>query len=543
MPKIAEVRAKDGRVAEISVPDDYTPEQAQAEGERILNQPSITDINPKAWAAAQSNGVTSNFLKGLGQGVGDIGVGVGQRFGKYTPQDIEQRRMQFAPTAATGAGGAGQFVGQALPGVAASLAVPTGGPLFNTITQGLLGMAQGAAQPTGEGENWLTNAYQQGIGGAAGGLVSGLISRGITPVPGVSRERIALAGRAEQAGYPASLGQITGSPWLQKAEAIAGKQPEQEAAKVAALNRITTSAIGMPAETKLFPGVLDAAYSANNAERTRLINSSVLNTTHPDYQSGLRDLLNYYTTRSPATQQDLQETLPYIRDLLNWGRMSSINGDVYANTRSDISALARKATGTKQHIYKMIEDTMDAAAPQNAAWAVNRSQYKTLQQIDKPGMINGNGDINGGALWSATQGQRGVNANNPLREAAQYAEAFPPQPAGQNMTPGLGNAAIYAGSNALTGAAGGSIGSYYYGARDPAEIAKAGALGAGMGMLGPRLIQAAGNNPILRQYLMRGVAGGMDFTPFLTRLSPFAALGEQRLQEQRAAEAAQQNQQ
>ena len=539
MPKIARIQMPDGRVAKFEVPDDYTPEQAQAEGEKILSQPSLTDIAPEEFAAAHASGTTANFLKGLGQGLGNLGVGIGQRFGRYTPQDVERRRIEFAPVGATGAGGAGEFIGQTAPGVAASFAAPIGGPLANTLTQGLIGMMQGAAQPTGPDENWLTNAFYQGIGGAAGGLGSSILSRAITPIPGVPKERIALAKQAAAAGYPTSVGQITGSPFIKKLEGLAGGQPEQEAAKQAALNRIATRSIGVPTAENLSAPVLQSAYAANAAARQNLVQGSVLNTTQPDYLNAVRGIINDYNLLTPTNQRAIPRAEDFINDLVSWARQGSINGDVYQANRSALSRLARQE-GPGQHFYSQIIDAMDAAAPRTTEWAVVNNQYKTLKQLDRPGIIDANGDIKGGALWALTQGQRGMNAANPLREAATYAKAFPPQPAGANMTPGIGAAFQFAGTNALTGAAGGSIGSYYYGARDPAEIAHAALLGAGMGFLSPRLIQAAGNNPILRRYLMRG-AGGMDFTPFLTRMSPFAAQGEQRLQEQRALEA-QQNQ-
>lgn len=130
-------------------------------------------------------------LAGAGKAFVDVGRGVGQLFGLVDEKDIEEARRRDAPLMKTGAGMAGNLVGNV------AVAAPTAFiPGVNTVTGGAaVGAAMGALQPTGEGESRLANAT---VGGIAGGVVPAAIRGGkavkaalIDPFTEAGRTRIA----------------------------------------------------------------------------------------------------------------------------------------------------------------------------------------------------------------------------------------------------------------------------------------------------------------------------------------------------------------
>ena len=108
------------------------------------------------------------FAAGAGKAMYDIGRGAGQLFGVVSPDDIEETRRLDKPLMDTGAGFAGNVVGNV------ATALPTAFiPGVNTITGGALtGAALSALQPVGKDESRLQN---MAIGGVLGGAVPAVI--------------------------------------------------------------------------------------------------------------------------------------------------------------------------------------------------------------------------------------------------------------------------------------------------------------------------------------------------------------------------------
>lgn len=107
-------------------------------------------------------------LAGIGKGMTDIGQGVGQAFGLVSRDDVAQKRATDAALMNTGAGKAGNFIGNAA--VMAPLALIPGA---NTIVGGtLIGGASGFLQPSTSTSETMSNTL---TGGVAGGAVPTLI--------------------------------------------------------------------------------------------------------------------------------------------------------------------------------------------------------------------------------------------------------------------------------------------------------------------------------------------------------------------------------
>lgn len=113
------------------------------------------------------------FRSGMGKAFVDVGRGAGQLFGMGDRADIDEARRLDAPLMNTGAGLAGNIVGNV-----AAYAPLAAVPGATTIAGGAaLGALTGAAQPVGEGDSRLANAA---IGGMAGAVVPAAIKAGKT---------------------------------------------------------------------------------------------------------------------------------------------------------------------------------------------------------------------------------------------------------------------------------------------------------------------------------------------------------------------------
>lgn len=111
------------------------------------------------------------FAAGFGKSIKDTGRGVGQLVGMVSESDIDEARRLDAPLMKTGAGAAGNIVGNIATMLPAAFI-----PGVNTAVGGAaLGAGLGSLQPVGTKDSRLQNAA---IGGVAGGVVPALMSAG-----------------------------------------------------------------------------------------------------------------------------------------------------------------------------------------------------------------------------------------------------------------------------------------------------------------------------------------------------------------------------
>lgn len=171
-----------------------TPEfDAVAKAYRESRRQPLTqvDVNgPQGAAAGMSDG--QKFFAGVGKGMTDIAQGVGQVFGLQSREDVAEKRALDADLAKTGAGKAGEIVGQV------ATALPTMFiPGANTVIGGAaIGAGLGLAQPSVSTDETLKNTTLGAGGGAAGVLLGRAVPqvvRGLT-APFTKSGRNQLAG-------------------------------------------------------------------------------------------------------------------------------------------------------------------------------------------------------------------------------------------------------------------------------------------------------------------------------------------------------------
>jgi len=185
---------------------------------------------------------TTRTLAGIGSGIDDLKVGVGQRLGMIDQSTVDEKKRLDAPLKATTSGSVGNVVGKVAVGLPAAFV-----PGANTLTgAALIGGAQGLAEPTATGESVLKNAAI-GAGAGAGGVV---------------------LGRALRAGYQGVKGLI--EPFTEAGQnRIAGRVLERFAENPGAVRNATSAAT----ETGARPLLAEAAKDRGVATLQRALES------------------------------------------------------------------------------------------------------------------------------------------------------------------------------------------------------------------------------------------------------------------------------
>lgn len=213
---------------------------------------------------------TQRTLAGIGQGMSDVGYGLGQMIGLVSREDVARKRELDAPLLATTAGKVGSFAGNA--SLAAPLAFVPGA---NTILGGTaIGALSGFAQPSTNTGETIQNTLMAGGGGAAlpalmrGAQVGASM---LDPFRAAGRDKIIGRALARAAGDDATqtLARLQG----QGASALPGYMPTAaEVAQnpgIAALQRTATAIdpVAMNANA--------ARQAANNEARIAALKSIV----------------------------------------------------------------------------------------------------------------------------------------------------------------------------------------------------------------------------------------------------------------------------
>ena len=163
-----EVTSPDGKVFEVTAPEGASQSQILAFAQQQLKVRTHTPVK-----ATDDMSGPDKFWAAMGKAPSDLWDGVKQRLGKVSEQEVAETRARDKPLMDSGAGMAGNLVGNVAT-LLPALAVPGA----NTVAgAAVVGGLSGAAQPTTEGESALANtaggaalggASQWGIGKLAG---------------------------------------------------------------------------------------------------------------------------------------------------------------------------------------------------------------------------------------------------------------------------------------------------------------------------------------------------------------------------------------
>ncbi len=157
---------------------------------------------------------TDKFLAGAGKGMTDIVRGAGQILGLEDQQSVDESKSRDAALMQTGAGMAGNVVGQTAATLPAMLI-----PGANTVAGGAaIGAATGALQPTSGDESRTKNVLEGGAGGTIGSAVVNGLGRALNPQTSAAVKKIM------DSGVTPTPGQILGGAWA-KLESAAQSIP------------------------------------------------------------------------------------------------------------------------------------------------------------------------------------------------------------------------------------------------------------------------------------------------------------------------------
>lgn len=502
-------------------------------------------INPDAPAPAVSptDGMSGTQLAaaGLGKAAVDTGVGlkqIGMALADQIPGvdfsqeraalegDVTESRNRDRPLMQTGAGMLGNVAGNVAlalaPGgavlragkaVGSARTVNAGRALINPATfKGAA--AQGAVlsgvQPVAEDESRVFNAAAGGVLGAtglgvvrgAGKLVSG-VGTSLNP------QQAEVVRRAQAAGLGLTPGEVTGSRAIKIAEASLGSTPGGAAvyqrgavATQQRVNEIAGEAIGRPGVKVITREVLDdvAEELGQKYDAVRAVKRIDLD---KRFAVRLRQIMNDQTSRSEALQD--AKTKELVLSYLDTAKgVGIIDGKRFI---ADVKALRKQAQDAfragnsdlghaKKQLAEALEETAERSLKkQNLGNVLDdfrgaRQKYSKLLTIESA-HDEATGNVSAAKLGTALRRQSpkkfGTRGDD-LETVGMYGQAFKPF-----QSSGTAERALLAGS--LVG--GSVLGD------DPTDPLKA----AGAAYAIPAAAALALNNPVARNYLLRGVPG------------------------------------
>lgn len=456
-------------------------------------------------------------------------------------QDVRQgdRSLAEAHPVADAVGGLTGAVGLGAGMVRAGLsptakAINSGRGLAGvSVASGAEGAALGAIQGAGDAEGGATDrAAEAGYGALGGGLTgvalpsilqgAGYVAkRAISPFVS-SPERMAAVSTLAREGVDTTAGQKTGSDALRYAEAeIGGRKAadmvdrQGEQFTRAALKRAGISA------NRATPDVIDSAFNTigkkfdDLASRNQIVPDAKL-------ARDLGDSVKEYFSLVPESQR-APIIMEMIRDI--GARLSAgpLEGAAYQSARSRLDRLARSAARDPQlqqalyGIRNALDDGMQRsiAASKNTAdlgaWQVARKQYRNLLTIEKASTAAGEkaaqGIISPSSLRNATvtsQGRRNYARGSGDFAALARAGESVMKPMPNSGTAGRLNAQnLGLGLAGLIGAGAGTA------TGDPMNAL----VGAGAGLMAPRMAGRVMMSPTMQKYLANQLATNVHWTP------------------------------
>ncbi len=377
MPKIIEVPGQ-GRV---EFPDD-------------MDDAAIVAAIKRTTAPAPRNvtddmSTTERVLAGAGKAFYDIGRGVGQMTGLVSQKEIDEARSVDANLMNTGAGTAGNVLGNvaiALP----AMAIPGANSVAGSA---VIGSALGAMAPTATGESRAANAGLGAAGGAAGAAAAKALGRLVRPVQTqLSPEMAGLAAKAEAAGIKLDAADKTGSRPLKVMRSVmesmpltADKQRQIAALKKMAFNKAVLANIGENADT-VTPELLGAAKGRIGGEFNRLTQNAQI----PLGDDFVNTLAGIESKITPFSSPGIKGAVDKGMDLAAKG---PLDGRTYQNVRQVLgkqsSDAFRSGSSEMGQALKTLRSGLDdeagkaIPAADQAAWETARKQYKNLKVIEK----------------------------------------------------------------------------------------------------------------------------------------------------------------
>lgn len=511
---------------------DDAPAPDRTTGERIVRAPGLAAKGVNEGLISQTLGAVPDLI---GAGMRAVGIPGAPREGFYT--DMARKGVQAVTTLGgavpeiqaetpterviQGAGvGAGQAASVMLP-AAAVANVARAGSVTGNVARAMTAQP-GTQLAAGAVAGGVTEATDSPIAGLAAGLAVPLagaaIGRAVSPMrPVISAERNRLMDVARQEGIPLSPAQTLNSRPLRTLEAVfdempltSGPQARMRQGQQTAFNRAVLSKIGVQADDAS-PAVLQDAGRRIGAVFDDLSARNSVNVT-TELGDDLTRIVQDVERNAPRDTGRLVRNR--VQDLLAVVDNGQIPGTAYRQIDSAIGKQIRSTTDGDLRKYlgdlrDALRNAMDnSIGPEDqAAWLQARQEYANLMAI-RSAMNNGGRAALDGNI-SPTQLAQAIRQSNTKGFARGFGELNDLSRTGKafitETTPNSGTPERTGMRNALTG--GWLLSSGAAAAANPLMGVAA--------LAGPRVAQAAYNNPLMRSYLGNQAAVGR--APELTR--------------------------
>lgn len=381
---VFEVTSPDGVKYRVNAPEGATQDQAIAYIQSNMAKPKAEtpSFDP-------TEGMTGpqKFFAGMGKAMTDLGRGAGQIVGLVDQKDIDEAKRLDAPLMKTGAGLAGNIVGNAIP-AAATLPIPGA----NTYTgAALTGATLAGLQPMAKDENRLLEAAKGAGFGVLGQFGGNAIGRAVKPVQAnPTAAESELINKARALNINLNAAQETGSKplkWIDSAldnlpftsdRQAALKLQQRQAWQQAVLDQVGEKA------NMATPDVLGGAYSrlGNQFKDLSARNTVTLGN---DFLNSIAKIDASKTPFSTGIDSVVEKAL----DLASKGKIS---GSEYQTVRTSLTNASKGAWSQNPELgqaLKSLRNALDDAAgasvsaEDKAAWEAVRSQYKALKTVEK----------------------------------------------------------------------------------------------------------------------------------------------------------------
>lgn len=399
--------AKDG--TEHEFPDDVSPEEMQSLADQIdgPQKSHVAEVMANAERYRAANPVTNEmsglqkFAAGYGKSYMDTARGLGQLIGLTSEDDVARARDVDQALSNTGAGTAGNIVGQAVqiatpvPGSAgAKVASYTGKAAPFVKAAARSGVFAGAQGTVGD-ESRAGNAAEGAAYGVAGqGVASGLAKAAGTAKQALTEPVRRSIESARAAGIPLNVSQVTNSRFAKTVQSVLSELPFTGAGKAGlkqqeAFNRAASRAIGQDAP-QLTEKVMGSAKAKIGAMYDDVFKDAKVKLT-PD------DLRSMSAIEKTATQDLTADKAQVVRNqfqkIIDDFADGEVTGPKYQSLREKLREAAGE--GLEGKLVKQLRERLDAAAHRsvgaaqsavlkraNGMYANMKTLEKALQQVE-----------------------------------------------------------------------------------------------------------------------------------------------------------------
>lgn len=357
-------------------------------------------------------------------------------------REVADRAELDAPLMATGAGKAGNVVGNVGMAVAGAML-----PGMSTVPGAMaVGGALGASQPADTGHERAQNVKVGAVGGAAGQVIGNELGRRVasklsasTPAPTLSKTQQA-AQRAAADGYVLPPSQANPSLLNRFTEGFAGKIRTQQTASTfnqETSNRLAKRAVGLADEAELSDGALEAVRKNAGKAYAAVANSPAPLKATPRYTAQINKLGDEWAKAADEFPDLVKnDAILGLRQSLLKEEMTpsgaiavvrKLRFDAKANLRA--TEPEKRALGFAQRraadaVDELVETNLSRAGQKKLAESYKQARVLIAKTYDVEAALNDTtGNISARYLGGIMD--RGAPLTGELKRIAQFSKAFP----------------------------------------------------------------------------------------------------------------------